>query len=105
MKVVVAILATQKYVAFLPALTASLRKRFLTSHQVDIAIMTDAPDVPEGCIRLEGIHGKWPFPTLHRYRQIMANESFFHFPWHTCRQIAANGTIAALLTAEGQAPS
>ena len=47
-------------------------------YDTTLFVMTDSEKpVPPGAVKLPAIHGKWPYPTLHRYHQLMEND--FHF--------------------------
>lgn len=73
MKVNLLIVATEKYIQFLPALVASVREHFLTDHDVCIKIFTNRivdANIAVGHDKIkffEVEHKPWPYTTLYRY--------------------------------------
>lgn len=67
-KVGLLVIATGKYDQFIPMLYKSMKKHFLTNHEVTMFVFTDQemPD-KEDIVSLPHIHESWPNPTLKRY--------------------------------------
>jgi histo-blood group ABO system transferase len=77
MKIAVLIIATSNYIKYTYPLVKSIRKYFLTNHQVDIFIFTDSDKVPEGTTRIFQEHRPFPYPTLMRYHIYLNNKIFY----------------------------
>lgn len=75
MKIGVLVIATNKYIKYTFPLWESMKKHFLTNHQVTMFVFTDKPDVPEGTVRLEQAHMEWPKTTLLRNHIFLNNRS------------------------------
>lgn len=68
-KIGLLVIATGKYVEFLPALYESILKYFLPKHEVKMIVFTDRlGSVPEGAIPCYFHHFPWPAPSLLRYK-------------------------------------
>lgn len=79
MKIDLLIVATAKYVKFLPYLVESVKKNFLTSEQVTIHIFTNRVNDVDVLLSQQEIkiliheidHQPWPYPTLYRFHFFM----------------------------------
>lgn len=67
-KVGLLVIATGKYDQFIPVLYKSMKKYFLTNHDVTMFVFTDQ-EIPtkDGLVSFSHIHEPWPNPTLKRY--------------------------------------
>ena len=67
-KVGLLVIATGKYDQFIPVLYKSMKKYFLTNHDVTMFVFTDQ-EIPnkDGLVSFPHIHEPWPNPTLKRY--------------------------------------
>ncbi len=63
------VIATNKYIQFVPPLWESAQRYFLADggHNVRLFVFTNQPAVPPGACRIEQEHLPWPCPTLLRY--------------------------------------
>ena len=59
------VIATNRYVSFVPDLAESARKFFLTDHDVTIIVFTDG-EVPDGVVKVHQDHEVFPGPALHK---------------------------------------
>lgn len=68
MKIGVLVIATGKYIQFIPPLYESIKKHFMKNEDVKIFVFTDG-NIPENedIIRIEQEHLGWPNATLKRY--------------------------------------
>lgn len=73
-KIGLIILATGTYSQFLKPLVESVRKHFLTNHEVTPIILTDSKEPIDGCVRLETDPLGWPASTLKRYNVILKHQ-------------------------------
>src|ERR1035437_5532615 len=73
MRIGLLIVATNKYIKFVPPLLKSAAEFLLPRHQVTPFVFTNMPDVPQGAIRIEQEHLPWPGPTLQRYSMFVKN--------------------------------
>jgi len=79
------IVATNKYISFLPALIASAEKYFLKDCKVTYHVFTDQTDKcpPADNIKTHCIeHKPHPYPTLYRYHFISAYEEELKADYH-----------------------
>lgn len=67
MRIGVIIIATNKYINFVPNLYQSIKDNFLKGNDVKVYVLTDIDNVPEGAIRLPFLHRPWPYSTLMRF--------------------------------------
>lgn len=69
MKIGLLVIATNKYYDFVPPLWESVKKHFLTKHEVTMFVFTNKHGItPEpGQVIIPQIHMAWPGPTLFRY--------------------------------------
>lgn len=73
MKIAVCIIATRKYVDFIPQLSRSICKNFLLDHEIEIHLFTDGDfqcveDERVKCIPHPIESYGWPYATLYRYK-------------------------------------
>jgi histo-blood group ABO system transferase len=76
-KVGVIIIATNKYISFIPQLYQSIKDNFLKRHDVKVYVLTDQPTVPDGVIRIPFEHRPWPYSTLMRFSGFIQNQHYF----------------------------
>ena len=69
MKIGLVIIATNKYIEFVPKLVESVNKFFLTNHNVEIFLFTNQPFNSNVTI-VPTEHKEWPWMTLGRYHLI-----------------------------------
>lgn len=73
MKIGLLVIATNKYIDFVPPLWESVKKHFLTDHEVTMFVFTNKQVTPEpGQVIIPQIHMAWPGPTLFRYNVFQA---------------------------------
>lgn len=77
MKVGHLVIATNRYMEFVPPLLESAREFFLPGHEMTMYVLTNLPEVPEGCVRVEQEHRPWPAMTLERYEMFHRNRDMF----------------------------
>lgn len=71
MKIALFIIATgADYIKYTFSLVESVRKYFLTNHNVDIFLFTDQTVCPGGVTKIYTEHHPFPYPTLMRYNTI-----------------------------------
>lgn len=70
-KIGIIILATAKYIKFIPDICESIRKYFMTDHDVTIFVLTDAKQEVPGVVQCPVEHHKWPLSTLLRYHKAL----------------------------------
>jgi len=73
MKIVLLVVATNKYVKYLPGLIQSANQYFLNDCDVDVAVFSDQEINRNGFYEIE--HRKWPHATLNRYHFFKQYES------------------------------
>lgn len=67
-KIGLCVVATGKYIQFIPQLVESAKKYFCTNHQVTIFVFTDQPYPEEqGVVRIEQARLGWPHDSLKRF--------------------------------------
>jgi histo-blood group ABO system transferase len=67
------VIATNKYIDFLPLLYESMKKYFLVEHNVTMFVFTNK-SIIEGPFRIEQEHYSWPGMTLRRYEIFCKNK-------------------------------
>lgn len=72
LNIAVLTIATNKYIQFIKPLHDSIKKNFLSDHNVDMFCFTDK-DVPDGVIKIHQEHMPFPYPTLMRYHIFYKN--------------------------------
>jgi Glycosyltransferase family 6. len=70
MKIAIFLIATNKYVDFIPELVKGINKYFLTDHEKTIYLFTDSDKKISGVTKIYQEHKPWPYPTLYRYHII-----------------------------------
>lgn len=65
------LIATDKYIKFIPPLYEDVKKHFLPGHDVTTYLFTDAKTVPAGVVKIPVDHKPWPYGTLMRYHMIL----------------------------------
>jgi histo-blood group ABO system transferase len=78
MNVGIIIIATHKYIRFVPQLYQSIKDNFLKNHNVSVFVLTDQPEVPNGCIKVPFPHRPWPYSTLMRFHGFTDNQQYFN---------------------------
>lgn len=71
------VIATGKYLQFIPQLWRSANKYFLTSHQHKMFVLSDGEIDLDNTRCCHVSHETWPGPTLHRYRSILEHQEVF----------------------------
>ena len=85
MRVGLVVLATQKYIQFLPALYASAKKHLLKNHDVHYFFLTDNPrekcpavvEFPDATLLAASHYDSFIDTMLNRYRQVLAHEKSY----------------------------
>lgn len=67
------VIATGRYIEFVPALWESIKKYFLPEHKKTMNIFTDM-DPPSDTHKIITAPMKWPYPTLMRYHQFCLHQ-------------------------------
>jgi histo-blood group ABO system transferase len=75
MNIAIPIIATGKYINFVPELIKGINKYFLPEHKKWIYVFTDFEGKIEGAEKVHQQHRKFPYPTLFRYHIIY---NYFH---------------------------
>lgn len=72
------IVATNRYIEFIPKLVEQGTQHIFPGHQVTFFIFTDMPVTPQpNVVRLYHEHLKWPYSTLFRYRAYAKYKEFY----------------------------
>jgi histo-blood group ABO system transferase len=72
------IVATSKYIQFVPPLIQSAKKHFCNNHNVTYFVFTDQELAPsENVVRIEQAWMGWPYDTMYRYHVYYKNWEFF----------------------------
>ena len=72
------IVATGKYIQFVPPLIASAKKHFCNNHRVSYFVFTDQPfETSENVYRIEQPRLGWPYDTMQRYHVYYKNKDLF----------------------------
>jgi len=77
MKICIIILATKKYIEFIPNLSRQIKKYFLPNHQTDIIVFTDNQHKSLDVNYVLIDHLEFPYMMLLRYRLIYSNSELF----------------------------
>ena len=77
MRIALFVIATGSYIEYVCSLLESADKYFLTDHEVDYFVFTDAKKVPCGATRVYTKHKPFPYPTLMRYNIIHDNRYLY----------------------------
>jgi len=77
MKIGIITVATNKYIRFIPALHASIKKHFTPQHSPTLFVFTNEPYAAPGAIRIEQEHRPFPYPTLMRYHMVAKNAALY----------------------------
>ncbi len=72
------IVATGKYIDFVPSLIASARKHFCTNHDVTYFVFTDGQIEGEDIVRIQQERLGWPYDTLMRLSMYDYHADLFH---------------------------
>lgn len=76
----VIIVATGKYINFIPRLLEAGKKYFLSKHNVTFFIMTNEPYAPEkNVILLYQPHMAWPYSTMLRYKAYLEYRKYYEY--------------------------
>ena len=79
MKIAIFIIATKKYISFVPPLYESIQNHFLKNHSKTVFVFTDRFDYdlnPE-IVRLKIEHQSWPYSTLMRFHHIVKHKDSY----------------------------
>lgn len=74
MNIGIIVIATNRYITFVPNLIESIHKYFLKNHNIEIFLFTDR--TLEGVTIIPTTHREWPWMTLGRYHLIQQLKSY-----------------------------
>jgi histo-blood group ABO system transferase len=84
-KIAIIILATAKYVIYVPNLVQNIKKYFLINSDVSVFLLTDCKAFFENVIQHNVEHHSWPYSTLlryHKYKTIFKQLQDFEYIFH-----------------------
>mgnify|MGYP003394867172 CR=1 FL=1 len=61
MKIGVIIIATNKYIKFVPSLYKSICDNFIPEYEIKTFVLTDQSEIPEGVVKIPFDHRPWLF--------------------------------------------
>ena len=79
MRIAIFIIATKKYISFVPPLYESIEKHFLKNHEKTVFVFTDRFDVELDAkiVKLPIEHQQWPYSTLMRFHHIIKHKESY----------------------------
>jgi len=81
MRIALHVVATGRYISFIPSLLNSIRKHFLAGHEVSVFVRTDGQlvSIKEGAVRIPGEWIPWPLTALLKYHYLLRTPGLENF--------------------------